>query len=183
MAPSGNTTASALHTMLSQATLAGDWTLDPARSTIALRSKSVWGMVSVNGTFGDVTGQGTISQAGEVSGTLTVAAASIDTKMTKRDDHLRSADFFDADHHPSIVFQVTGVQPAATGVTVSGTLTVRDQTRPVTFDAAVSVHDGTEIWLDAVTQINRTDFGLTWNRLGMSSVHNTLTIHAAFTKN
>ncbi|HEY1917347.1 MAG TPA: YceI family protein [Streptosporangiaceae bacterium] len=182
MAPSENMTASALQELLSKATLAGDWTLDTARSTVALSSKSVWGLVPVKGVFRDVTGHGTISESGEVSGTLTVAAASIDTKMAKRDAHLRSADFFDTDKHRDIVFQADQVQPAAAGVKVTGTLTVRGQAKPVTFDATVAVHDGDEVWLDGQAQINRADYGLTWNRLGMSAVDNTLTVHAVFSR-
>ncbi len=72
------------------ATLAGTWVLDPARSTVRLRSKSMWGLVPVKGSFGTVSGEGTVSPAGEVSGTVTVDAASVDTKMGKRDQHLRS---------------------------------------------------------------------------------------------
>ena len=183
MASSGEVTASTLPAMLGDQTLVGEWTLDSARSTVALRSKSVWGLVTVKGVFRDVTGQGTVSADGQVSGSLTVAAASVDTKVGKRDTHLRSADFFDTDNHPEIVFKATQVQPAASGVTVSGTLTVRGKTNPVTFDATASVHDGNEVWLDAQTHIDRSDFGLTWNQLGMSAMHNTLTVHAVFTKN
>ena len=65
---------------------------------------------------------------------------------------------------------------------MSGDLTVRDLTRPVTFDARVSVVDSGEIWLDAEVQINRADFGLTWNQMGMAGMHNTITVHAVFAK-
>jgi polyisoprenoid-binding protein YceI len=58
---------------------------------------------------------------------------------------------------------------------------VRGRTRPLSFAAASSVHGG-EIWLDAEVRINRADFGLTWNQRGMASMHNTLTIHAVFTR-
>jgi len=68
------------------------------------------------------------------------------------------------------------------GVTVSGDLTVRDRTRPVTFDARVSVVDSGEIWFDAEVQIDRANFGLTWNQMGMAGMHNTITVHAVFTK-
>jgi len=64
---------------------------------------------------------------------------------------------------------------------VTGTLTVRGRTRPVSFAAAASVHGG-EVWLDAEVHINRADFGLTWNLMGMTSMNNTLTIHAVFTR-
>jgi polyisoprenoid-binding protein YceI len=182
VAPSGQSTASELEALLRDGRLAGDWTLDPPRSEIRLRSKSVWGLVTVKGVFSQVSGTGTVSPAGEVSGTITVAAGSIDTKNKKRDEHLRSADFFDAADHPSITFGVDGVRLSGEGATVTGGLTVRDRTRPVSFDARVSSSDGAEVWLDAEVQVNRADFGLTWNQLGMASMHNTITVHAVFTR-
>ena len=87
-------------------------------------------MVSVKGVFRQVSGQGTVSQAGDVSGTVTVSATSIDTKNKKRDTRLRSADFFDSETYPDITFTVSQAKPSGQGVTVSGGLTVRDQTRP-----------------------------------------------------
>jgi polyisoprenoid-binding protein YceI len=176
--------AQALQELLNDGKLAGSWTLDPAESRVVLSSKSMWNMVKVNGVFRDVAGEGTVTADGQVTGTITVAATSVDTKNAKRDTHLRSADFFDADNHASIVFTVGGVAPATAGqgVTVAGTLTVRDQTKPVTFDAAVSSASGDEVVIDADVQVNRSDYGLTWNQLGMASMHHTITIHAAFTR-
>jgi polyisoprenoid-binding protein YceI len=69
----------------------------------------------------------------------------------------------------------------AEGIAVTGALTVRGRTRPLSFDAAASVHGDGEIWLDAEVNINRADFGLTWNRMGVVPLDNTLTIHAVFT--
>jgi polyisoprenoid-binding protein YceI len=175
-------TAPALQALLDDAALAGSWVLDGARSTIGLRSKSMWGMVSVKGTFGQVSGTGTVAAGGEVTGAITVASASIDTKNKKRDAHLRSPDLFDSDKYPDIVFTVTGIAPSAAGVTVSGQLTVRDQTRPVSFDAAVGAADAGEVSLDAEVPFNRADFGLTWNQLGMASMHNILAVHAVFSR-
>ena len=80
MAPSGQTNAPALQALLADAALAGNWTLDASRSTVRLRSKSMWGLAPVKGVFRQVSGQGTVSPAGDVSGTVTVSAASIDTK-------------------------------------------------------------------------------------------------------
>jgi polyisoprenoid-binding protein YceI len=65
---------------------------------------------------------------------------------------------------------------------VTGTLTVRGRTRPLSFDAAASVPADGEIWLDARARINRADFGLTWNQMGMAGTNNTLTIQAVFTR-
>src|SRR5260221_8242441 len=91
MAPSGQMTAPALQTLLRDATLAGNWTLNPSKSTIGLRSRSMWGLAPVKGVFREVTGTGAVSPAGEVTGTITAGSASIDTKNSKRDAHLRSS--------------------------------------------------------------------------------------------
>jgi polyisoprenoid-binding protein YceI len=162
--------------------LAGSWTLDPARSTIGLRSRSMWGLAPVKGVFRKVSGKGTVTQDGGVSGVLTVGAASVDTKNSKRDTHLRSADFFNSSEYPDITFQVDGVRPSGQGAAVSGTLTVRDRARPLSFEARVSRFDSGEVWLDAEVQVNRADFGLTWNQMGMASMGNTITVHAVFTR-
>ena len=182
MSSSGNSAAPALDTLLRDGQLAGDWTLDPARSEIRLASKSMWGLVPVKGVFGRVSGSGTVSTAGDVNGTITVAAGSIDTKNKKRDEHLRSADFFDAENHPSLTFGVDGVTLSGDGASVTGTLTVRDRTRPLSFDAKVSSFDGAEVGLDAEVKVNRADFGLTWNKMGMTSMDNTIIIHAVFSR-
>jgi polyisoprenoid-binding protein YceI len=181
MAPSGQRTAPALDELLRGGKLAGDWTLDASRSQIRLRSKSMWGLAPVKGVFGKVSGGGAVSAAGQVTGRITVDAASIDTRNKKRDEHLRSADFFDAANHPSIAFTVDGISPSGQGVTVTGSLTVRGRTTPQSFDAKVSTFDD-EAWLDAEVQVNRADFGLTWNQMGMTSMNNTITVHAVFTR-
>jgi polyisoprenoid-binding protein YceI len=181
MAPSGQGAAPALDELLRDGRFAGNWTLDPSRSQILLRSKSMWGLAPVKGAFGQVSGTGTVSPAGEVSGTITVAAGSVDTKNKKRDEHLRSGDFFDVANHPSITFTVDGIKPAGDGVEVSGSLTVRGRTRPVSFDAHAAA-DGTEVRLDGEVKVNRADFGLTWNQMGMASMDNTITVHAVFTR-
>ena len=93
-----------------------------------------------------------------------------------------SADFFDSGNNPDITFTAVGVRPSDQGAVVTGVLTVRGCTRPVPFDTAVSVQGGGEIWLDAEVRINRADFGLTWNLMGMASMNTTLTIHAVFTR-
>ena len=179
-AASGQVTAPRLQALLRDGALAGEWALDPRKSSIALKSRSMWGLAPVNGVFREISGNGTVSPDGEVSGTVTVAAASVDTKHTRRDTHLRSADFFDSANHPDIKFTADGIRPSGQGVAVTGALTVRDRTRPLSFDAAASVHGDGEVWLDAEVHVNRADFGLTWNQMGMASLNNTLTIHAVF---
>jgi polyisoprenoid-binding protein YceI len=175
-------TAPVVQALLKDWNLAGEWVLDPRKSSIRLKSRSVWGLAPVNGAFGEVSGNGTVYPDGAVSGTVTVAAASIDTKNTRRDTHLRSADFFDSDNYPDITFTADGTRPSGQDAAVTGTLTVHGRTRPLCFDVAPSVQGDNEIWLDAQPRINRADFGLTWNPMGMVGVHNTLVIHAVFTR-
>ena len=167
---------------LADGKLAGSWTLDGARSSVGLRTNSVWGLVKVKGAFGQVAGAGVISADGAVSGTITVAAASIDTKMKKRDDHLRSADFFDAAKYPDITFSATSVTLSGETATVAGTLTIRDQTKPVSVSGTVSAHGADEISLDAELPVNRRDYGLVFNQLGMMSMDNIIIIHAVFAR-
>jgi polyisoprenoid-binding protein YceI len=180
MASSEQLSSSALRALLQDAKLAGSWALDASRSEVRLKSRSVWGLVPVKGVFRQVSGNGTVSADGDATGTITVAAQSVDTKNNRRDQHLRSADFFDVANHPDIIFTVDGIRPDNGGVRVTGSLSVRGRTRPVSFDAKLSSADG-EVTLDGQVQVNRADFGLTWNRMG-TSMHNTITVHAVFTR-
>ena len=162
------------------ATLAGSWALNPSRSSVRLASRAL-GLIPVRGEFRAVRGTGAIGPDGTVRGTLTVATASIDTKNAKRDTHLRSAVLFDSDQYPDITFVAETARLAGQDAVVTGALTVRGVTRPLTFDAAVSIRGDGEIGLDATVRINRADFGLTWNVLGTASMLSTITIQATFT--
>lgn len=181
MTPQGQPTTSALQALIEDGTLTGSWTLDPARSEVRLESRHTWGLRPVHGVFGQVTGNGTVTAAGQVTGTLTVAPGSIDTKNKMRDKDLRSAKLFDIARHPDITYTVEGVQPAGGGVRVTGSLTVRGRTRPLSFDAKVSAAEG-EVQLDAEVPVNRADFGLAYSPLRMASLHNAITVHAVFTR-
>ena len=166
---------------LGEGRLAGSWTLDGARSQVRLASTKLWGLVPVKGVFREVRGSGTVTEAGEVTGTLTVAAGSVDTKIKLRDLHVRSAHFLDAANYPDITFGVETISQAADGVTVVGRLTVRGITRPVSFAAAVSGDDG-EVTFDAEVPVNRFDYGLTFNPGGHVAKMSAITIHAVFTR-
>jgi polyisoprenoid-binding protein YceI len=181
MTPQGQLTSSALQALIEDGTLTGSWTLDPARSEVRLESRHTWGLLPVHGVFRQVAGSGTVTAAGQVTGTLTVAAGSIDTKNKRRDKDLRSAKVFDIASSPDITCTVDGMQPAGEGVRVTGSLTVRGRTRPLSFDATVSAAAG-EVQLDAQVPVNRADFGLTYSPLRMASLHNTITVHAVFTR-
>jgi polyisoprenoid-binding protein YceI len=102
---------------------------------------------------------------------VTIDAASIDADVADRDAHLRSPDFFDVARYPTITFRSTGVTPTGTGATrVEGELTLRGQSRPVTFSATVepAVTDpwgNRRIAGQATGKLNRQDWGLTWNQV------------------
>jgi polyisoprenoid-binding protein YceI len=171
---------SELRARLAEGSFAGAWKLDPAQSTVHLRSKSMWGLAPIKGTFGTLSGDGTVSANGEVSGTLTVDSASIDTKNRRRDTHLRSADFFDSATHPHIIFAVQRLTLTSDGATVDGTLRVRDRIRPVTFPVAVSQTGSGALRLEAEVVIDRSNFDVTWNQMGMASMKNVITIRVVF---
>jgi polyisoprenoid-binding protein YceI len=181
MTSPGQLTSPELQTLLQDGKLAGAWTLDAAKSEVRLESRHTWGLRPLHGAFRQVTGNGTITAAGEVTGVLTVTATSIDTKNSTRDKHLRSADFFDVTNHPDLTYTVDGVSPADGGARVAGSLTVRGTTRPAAFDAKVSATEN-EVVLDGELQVNRADFGLKWNRMGIASMDNTIVVHAVFTR-
>ncbi len=100
---------------------------------------------------------------------VTIDAATLWSGEPERDDHLRSEDFLDVAKHPTIRFRSTRVEPVARNeYTVTGDLTIRGVTRPVTLDVRFlgqgrSPFDDTRIGFTATTRINRHDFGVSWN--------------------
>ena len=181
MTSSGDLTSSTLQGLLRDGTLAGAWVLDATRTQVKLETRHTWGLAPLHGAFRQASGNGTVTAAGDVSGVVTVAAESVDTKNPRRDKHLRSADFFDVANHPDFTFAVDGASPSDRGARITGNLTVAGRTRPASFDATVSSVDG-EVWLDGELQVNRADFGLTWNWMGMAGMRATIAVHAVFTR-
>ncbi|HEY3843242.1 MAG TPA: YceI family protein [Acidimicrobiales bacterium] len=160
--------------------LAGTWTLDAARTSVVFLTKAMW-VLNVRGTFKALEGSGTVGADGSVSGTLVIDAASVDTKQKKRDTHLRTADFFEVDAHPTITFAVTSSYPKGAGkVELAGDLTIRGTTRPVTVLADVDV-TGSSATVSAELDVDRSAWGLTWGKLG-AALTNHLEITARFTK-
>jgi polyisoprenoid-binding protein YceI len=182
MAMSVRMTEPRLRARLADGSLTGMWQLDPARSGVNLHTKSMWGLATVKGVFADVTGEGVLSNEGRISGRITVAAASIDTRNKKRDVHLRSADLLDSDAHPHIVFTAERITPTGDQATVAGTLQIHGRTLPITFPATITASGDDEVRIEAELQVDRSDFGLTWNQMGMASMKNTITVNAVFVR-
>ena len=146
----------------------GVYELDPAHSEVGFEVRHM--MISkVRGAF--AVKQATITlpeNVLEATVTATADAASIDTKDEGRDQHLRSAEFFDAENHPTLSFTSTGVRYEGGDFFVDGDLTIKDVTKPVTFSLDLGGF-GTDPWgnykagATAQGKIDREEFGLTWN--------------------
>src|SRR6202020_3002283 len=100
-------------TLLNDPDTAGVWSLDHNRSTVNFKIRNFWGLLNGKGRFTDVSGDGQVTGKGAIFGRLDIQVASLRTGIGKRDEHLRSADFFDAEHYPLITVEVTGIEPSA----------------------------------------------------------------------
>ncbi|MEI8082751.1 MAG: YceI family protein [Actinomycetes bacterium] len=158
----------------------GSWTLDPAATSVAFATKAIW-ILPTKGTFKARSGTATVAADGSVQGTLVLDAASIDTHMKKRDEHLRAADFLDVKKYPTITFSVVAAKRlAADRLDIVGSLTVRGQTRPLTVTATVSIA-GNSATLVIETDIDRRDWDVPLVKLG-SGVLNHVVASARFTR-
>jgi polyisoprenoid-binding protein YceI len=153
----------------------GTWTAVPEQSTILVKSKGMWGLATVKVRFTEFSGSGQITAPQTVSGQLAIKAASVQTGIRKRDEHLRSADFFEVDKYPDITVVVTGADVVGdASVDLHADLTIRGTTKPVTLKTKVTpVGDG-GMRLSAQAGIDRSDFGVNGNLLG--SMRNDATI-------
>lgn len=147
--------------------VAGMWAIDPAHTTVSFAVRHL--MSRVRGTFSDVSGQ--IVTSADPSGStaaVVIAVSSVGTGNQMRDDHLRSADFFDAERYPMMRFASTVLRPADGGWMLSGELTIRDVTRPVDLEVEFLGTDPTglqgepRIGFSARAAISRRDFGITF---------------------
>jgi polyisoprenoid-binding protein YceI len=149
--------------------VAGVYTIDPMHTTVEFIGRHLM-ITKVRGRFPEVSGTITIDDEPTKSHVeVELQVASIDTGIPDRDGHLRSSDFFNADEYPTITFKSKKVEAGRSGTwDVTGDLTVRDVTRPVTlevdFDGANASPMGDErIAFSAATEVDREDWGLTWN--------------------
>lgn len=148
--------------------LAGTYTIDPAHSRIGFVARHAM-ITKVRGSFNEFEGTATTGEGlADARIDLTLQVASVDTRNADRDGHLKSADFFDVETYPTITFRSTKVEPAGDDLRVTGDLTIKDETKPVTvdFEFAGSAQDpfgNTRIGFEGSTVVNRKDFGLTWN--------------------
>ena len=150
--------------------IAGTWDLDPVHSTIGFVARHL--MVSkVRGRFTRFEGQiVTAPNPLESSATATIDLSSVDTGNETRDNDLRSENFFDAATHPTMTYRSTGIRPTGSqdSFQVDGELTIRGVTRPIILTVEVNgfgpdPYGGTRAGFSAQGEIDRTEFGITFN--------------------
>ena len=157
-----------VETLLSDPETAGVWNLVPDRSTVHFKIKNMWGLMNVKGKFTEVSGDGQVTGKGAVFGRLDIQVASLRTGIRRRDEHLCSADFFDADRFPEISVVVTAVQPTTgNGADLRANFNIKGITAPVPLPVTINVLGDGSVRVVAKTQVDRGQFGVAWNRAGM----------------
>jgi polyisoprenoid-binding protein YceI len=149
--------------------VAGEYALDQSHSHVSFSARHLM-VTKVRGRFPVTAGKLVIAEdpgASSVEATIDVNA--VDSGDPKRDEHLRSADFFDAENHPTVTFRSTSVEDHGDGeFTLVGDLTVKGTTRPVTLKGEylgtqASPWGDTRVGFSAETEVSRKDWGLEWN--------------------
>lgn len=145
--------------------------IDPTHTTVAFRVRHM--MVTMQrGQFHGVRGALELDREDVTRSRVeaVIDVASVDTNVAQRDAHLRSADFFDADKHPTMTFVSRAVRPGPNGgLSIEGDLTIRGTTRAIVLQGdGISPESRdpfgmTKVGTSASTKISRKDFGLVWN--------------------
>ncbi len=143
----------------------GTWDIDPVHSDVSFTVRHM--MVSkVRGRLGTFSGEiVTAPQFSDSTVTATVDASSVDTGNAQRDGHIRTADFFEVETHPTWSFRSTAIRPDGDDYALDGELTIKGVTRPVTFSLEVNgfgpdAYGGTRAGFSATTTISRSEFGV-----------------------
>ncbi len=164
--------AFALALVLPALAAASNWTIDPAHSATSFSVKHLV-ISTVRGVFGKTTGTVNLDDQDLAKSTVeaTVDATTIDTRVQKRDDDLKSPNFLDVAKYPTITFKSTSVEPEGTGkLKLTGDLTLHGVTKPVTFEVTgpsevVKGMQGEQRRaVSATARINRHDFGLNYSK-------------------
>ncbi|WCB93446.1 Protein YceI [Baekduia alba] len=139
------------------------WRIDPARSSVEFRTRMLLGWPVATGRFSRY--QGTLDLTERPAIELTIETASLDTGNEKRDEHLRGADFFGAEAHPYVRFVSDSATLDGERLKVRGRLYARGSSMPLELDVTLR-RDGDELEIEAVTDADHRQLGMTWNKLG-----------------
>ena len=146
---------------------AGTFTIDASHSRVGFSARHAM-VTKVRGSFNDYSGSAVVAD-GAATISIEISAASIDTRSADRDGHLQSPDFFDVANFPKITFTSTSVKDSGSDkISVAGDLTIKDVTKPLTIEfeytgTAKDPFGNDRFGFEGEAEINRKDFGLTWN--------------------
>jgi polyisoprenoid-binding protein YceI len=172
-----------LETLLSDPDTAGVWNLVPDRSTISFKIKNMWGLLNVKGQFADFTGDGQLTGKGAVFGRVDINVASLHTGIGRRDQHLLSADFFDAERFPQISVVVTALQPTAgKDAELRASFTIKGNTETVPLPVTITELGDGSVRIAGEAQVDRSKFDLDWNKFGMIGATATAAAQATFVR-
>jgi polyisoprenoid-binding protein YceI len=154
------------------------WRLDPSASSAEFRVPNVWGLSSVKGRFKRLDGWFEVDDDHGWRMELTLDAASLDTGNLRRDRHLRSADFFDAEHHPEVRFRSSSVNDRGGGrLDVEGELAAAGEGVRLQVEVTVA-RTGGRLELDAAATVDQRRLGMTFSPLGVVRSPTALSVHA-----
>ena len=143
----------------------GDWKVDPAQSKLGFRTR-VMGLIPVKGTYSDFSGTLHVDPSGVATGDLHIEATSVATGIRKRDEHLRSKDFFHVAAYPHMTFDLTGLEPATDGTArLTGTLHIRDQDLPVDTPVTLAATGAHGLRLTGTFEVDHRAAGFEFKRL------------------
>ncbi len=144
----------------------GTWRVDPTSGQVSFKARGMFGLASVNGTFSSYEGDLTVAPE-SAEGELRIQAATLDTKNARRDSHLRSADFFDVDNHPTVSFTLTNLSTdGGDRVNGTGVLHIRGNRLPLTAPLTIT-HHGDHLHLETSLSVDRAAAGVGWSKMGM----------------
>lgn len=148
--------------------VAGTWEIDAVHSEVGFSVRHMM-VAKVRGKFNKFSGEiVTALSPQDSSVSADIDLGSVDTGNEQRDGHIRSADIFDAENHPVMSYRSTGVRAAGDGYVLAGELTLKGVTRPVELNLDLNgfgadAYGGTRAGFTATGEINRSDFGVTFN--------------------
>lgn len=175
-----------LETLLSDPETTGEWRLVADRSAVGFKIKNMWGLMPVKGEFTELSGRGELSgdgggTGGTVTGHVEIDVASLRTGISARDKHLLSADFFDAERFPQIRVVVAALHPTqGKNADLKATFTIKGITDPVPLSVTITELGDGSVRVAGEATIDRFQFGVDFNKLGMVAPTATTTAELIF---
>jgi polyisoprenoid-binding protein YceI len=160
----------------------GTWRLLSEQSSVRFAEKHFWGLITVRGHFGAVNGEANVGPAGQIRASVGLDGGSVATGNTKRDEHLRGPEFFDAGSHPAIEIATMSIIPSPGGdvLQVSASVAAAGRSLPIVFAVTVNQTDAQSAVAQGSVTIDRRDLGMRWSPLRMATCKVTVDFQLRF---